>query len=289
MHSPRLGLAAVFLLSAASACSFYSDDDDCQYGGAQADGEGAAQYDPGQRNPDTGVCEYFGGGGGGGGCGDPCNPCTDVPTGEDRAPAPTWGFCESQCTGLDEATCTAASGCRAIYTSNCIDRDCIDEPLYVDCWSTDMQGPIQGGGCEGLDAYTCSMHDDCSAVHYPACDQAGDAEPAPVPCGAGPFGYCASEGDPIDPGNCYEPVTCDAATPDCPDGTTPGIKNGCYTGYCIPLDQCEDAPACETLADEASCIARSDCQPMGWGENCTCDDNDVCTCETWVYESCGAR
>jgi hypothetical protein len=288
MHSPRFALAGVLLLTAASGCYFYSDDDDCQYGGGvRTDGEGAAQYDPGQRNPETGVCEYFGGGGGGGGgCADPCQPCAEPATGEDRAPTPTWGYCESQCTGLDEASCTEASGCRAIYTSNCIDADCIDEPLYVDCWSTDMQGPIQGGGCEGLDSYTCSMHDDCSAVHYPACDQAGDqAEPAPVPCGAAGFGYCTPEGETADPGNCYDPVTCDQAEPDCPEGTTPGIKNGCYTGFCIPLDQCEDAPACAALPDEASCIDRADCNPIYRGENCTCEET-VCTCETWIYESC---
>lgn len=285
MHSASLAFAAALLLSAGSGCLFYSDDDDdCLYGGAGgAEGEGAAQYDPGQRNPDTGVCEYFGGGGGGGGCNDPCNPCPDVPTDEDRAPTPTWGYCESQCTGLDETNCMAASGCRAIYTSNCIDQECADQPVYVDCWSTDMQGPIQGGGCAGLDAYTCSMHDDCSAVHYPACDQA-DAE-APAPCGAAGFGYCADEGDPVDPGNCYEPVTCDQAPPDCPEGTTPGIRNGCYTGYCIPLAECEDQPACAAIEAEASCIARTDCTPIYRGENCTCEET-VCTCETWIYASC---
>ena len=283
MHSPRLALAAALLLSAASGCVFYSDDDDCQYGGGvQTDGEGAAYYDPGLRNPETGQCEFFGGGGGGG-CGDPCTPCEDVPTGEDRAPLPTWGYCESQCTGLGEAACVDTSGCRAIYTSSCIDQDCADVPVYVDCWSTDMQGPIQGGGCEGLDAFSCSLHDDCAAVHYSSCGGAADqADPA---CVAANFGYCTPEGQTGDPGNCYEPVTCDAAEPACPEGTTPGIKDGCYTGFCIPLDQCEDAPACATIADEASCIGRADCSPIYRGENCTCEET-VCTCETWIFESC---
>ena len=290
MHSLRLAALAALLLSAGSGCFFYSDDDDCQYGGVptdEAEGDGAAQYDPGQRNPETGVCEYFGGGGGGGGgCNDPCNPCPDSPAEEpDRAPLPTWGFCESQCTGLAEAACVEASGCRAIYTSNCIDQDCVDEPLYVDCWATDMQGPIQGGGCTGLDSFTCSMHDDCSAVHYSTCPGApGDqADPA---CLAANFGYCTPEGETGDPGNCYDPVTCDQLPPECPDETTPGIKDGCYTGFCIPLDQCEDAPACAELADEVSCIARADCKPIYSGEDCTCDEIGVCTCETWIYESC---
>ena len=286
MHSPRLLLAGVLLVSAGSGCIFYSDDDDdCLYGTGEG-GQGAEAdpaYDPGIRNPETGQCEYWGGGGGGGGCNDPCNPCPDVPTDEDRAPAPTWGFCESQCTGLDESTCTATGGCRAIYVSSCIDDDCIDEPLFADCWSTDMTGPIQGGGCEGLDSYTCSMHDDCSAVHHQVCDEGGFQE-APAAC-AGAFGYCTSEGDPVDPGNCYEPVTCDQTAPECPDGTTPGIRNGCYTGYCIPLANCEAQPACGEIPAEASCIARTDCTPIYRGENCSCEDT-VCTCESWVYEEC---
>ena len=106
LHSLRLAFAGLFLVSTASGCIFYSDDDDeCLYGTGAGDqaGEGAAAYDPGQRNPETGVCEFFGGGGGGG-CTDPCNPCPDVPTDEDRAPIPTWGYCESQCIGLDQAT-----------------------------------------------------------------------------------------------------------------------------------------------------------------------------------------
>jgi hypothetical protein len=280
MHSTRLALAVALLVSVASGCAFYGDDDDdCPYGGTGTEPGGAAAYDPGQRNPETGQCEYFGVPYPD--CTDPCQPCPG--TGQaDQAAAPSWGYCESQCTGLDEASCKDASGCRAIYTSNCIDQDCIDDPLYVDCWSTDMQGPIQGGGCEGLDSYTCSMHDDCSAVHYPGCT--GDAQD-PATCPAGPFGYCTNEGDVTDPGNCYDPVTCDAAAPDCPEGTTPGIKDGCYTGFCIPLDQCEDAPACNTIADEASCIARADCTPIYHGENCSCEQT-VCTCETWIFDTC---
>src|SRR5260221_10317224 len=41
-----------------------------------------------------------------------------------------------------------------------------------------------------------------------------------------------------DPGQCYGAVTCDAAPPACPSGTTPGVLNGCYTGYCIPTSAC---------------------------------------------------
>lgn len=39
-------------------------------------------------------------------------------------------------------------------------------------------------------------------------------------------------------GRCSGPVICDMVPPHCPDGTTPGIANRCWTGECIPLEQC---------------------------------------------------
>ena len=291
----RLLATPALLALLASGCVFYAGDDDddpCKYGGG-GDPGGAADpvYDPGQRNPDTGQCEYFGGGGGGGGGGcDACGNCpplgeeTDPPDGDaaEPAPTPTWGYCESQCTGLDEATCIETSACRAIYVGG-------DTVTYADCWAVDQTGPIQGGGCDGLDATTCSMHDDCSAVHLPACDDgsgAGGAE-APVDTCATPgvFGFCIAEGAGPVPGECEGEVTCDQIAPDCPDGTTPGIADGCYTGYCIPLEDCEAAPACAELADEASCVERVDCTPIYEGVDCTCDDVE-CTCADWTFSSC---
>src|SRR5690606_35778212 len=185
-------------------------------------GEGAA-YDPGQRNPETGECVYFGGGGGGGGgCGDPCTPCAE-PAGEaDRAPPPTWGYCESQCTGLDERTCIDTAGCRAIYVAG----------AFGDCWSTDQNGPIQGGGCAGLDAYECSRHDDCSAVHGVLEAFGEPEEDAPeFAIGIGAFESCIPEKGSCDadpescepiPGSCEGEAICPMAPPDCPSGTTPG-------------------------------------------------------------------
>ena len=41
-----------------------------------------------------------------------------------------------------------------------------------------------------------------------------------------------------DPGSCSGAVTCNQAAPQCPVNTTAGIKNGCYTGFCIPNAQC---------------------------------------------------
>jgi hypothetical protein len=290
-------LQVCLLVAASSGCAFYSDDDDdCKFGGGATEA-GAAVYDPGQIDPQTGVCQYFGGGGGGG-CGDPCTPCNGD---SDRAPTPTWGYCESQCTGLDEATCKLTSGCRAIYGGD----------TYAACWATDQTGPIEGGGCDGLDATACSLHDDCAAVHEGvgcAVGGGGDGSAQDTPtlaCGVGNFQSCRDENastgygtcdgeltcqmdppqcpadatpgiadgcytgyciplancDEPDPGLCYAGITCESASPACPDGTTPGIKDGCYTGWCIPLADCEAAPACSEITVEATCIARDDCTP----------------------------
>ena len=310
---------ALVLAIASSGCLLVNgDDDDCQYGGAPA-GEGAAVYDPGVRNPETGLCEYYGGGGGGS-C-DACGNCPDVPT-DDRAPTPTWGSCESGCEGLDQATCEATSACRAIFVDG-------DVPTFAACWPTDTTGPVQGGGCEGLDAFTCSLHDDCSAVHSSdgtttpdglvaaiggfvyctpeggggggvgtcdgmlTCEQAGPACPEGTTPGVNDggcyTGYCipledCGDGAP-DAGTCYGPVTGDGPTPACPAGTQPGRSNGFYPGYCIPDEYCEEAPACAETIGEASCVARADCTPIYQGQDCTCE-GDVCDCADWVFDHC---
>jgi hypothetical protein len=92
------------------------------------------------------------------------------------------------------------------------------------------------------------------------------------------------ESDSLDPGQCSGQVTCNLAPPQCPTGTTPGIEDGCYTGYCIPLVDC--APTdCASLTDETSCTARSDCEAVYTGSDCTCDDSG-CTCTTLTFERC---
>ncbi len=47
-------------------------------------------------------------------------------------------------------------------------------------------------------------------------------------------------------------------------------------------------PACSTLATEADCKARPDCDPIYIGMNCTCTPSG-CTCATETYDHCQAR
>jgi hypothetical protein len=275
---------ALALLLVAPACGFYfgGDDDPCDvdFGGGDSAGAQAEPAPTGLLNPDTGQCEFFGNpfpppfp------CDSECGPCVGgAEQPPDAVPQPSWGFCESFCTGLDEATCLDTSGCRAGYVDGGDDPD-----VFSDCWMTDQGGPIQGD-CTGLDAYSCSLHDDCKAIHTNACDPNGDKL---VPACLGAFSQCQNETGGVDPGNCFDEVLCDGPTPECPPNTLPGVKDGCYTGFCIPLDQCESQVACSAIGEEVACVGRADCTALYEGVNCSCDANG-CDCVDWTFDTCEA-
>ena len=129
------------------------------------------------------------------------------------------------------------------------------------------------GDCSTFAADECARHDECMAVHDGAFDELGF------------FLYCADEQpEPIDPGSCTGEIGCRAEPPVCPEGTVPGRRDGCWTGFCIPEDQCDALPACSTLG-EGECVARGECSPVYEGIDCSCD-GDSCTCADWLYERC---
>lgn len=269
-------LALILLVTTASGCFLYlDDDDDCLYGGGDVP---ALEPLPGIRNPYSGQCEFHGGGGGGT-CNPACGPCEPTPA--DPAPGgalPSWGFCESYCSGLDQLTCLATPGCRGAY---------LDSGVYFECWAVDMTGPIQGGGCEGLDAWSCSVHDDCIAVHASTCPIADPSGGGDIACGAGQFVACAAEPGGTDPGTCFGDVFCESEPPGCPPNSIPGRRNGCWTGACILVEQCEPMPvSCEAIADEETCIARPECEPLYEGSDCTCTPDGQCECTTWEFTGC---
>ena len=210
------------------------------------------------RNPTSGVCEPFSSGGGGcdTSCGEPC-PAIDIAW-------PDWAQCNTQCEPLSEAQCKATSGCRAAYAGT----------SFYQCWSVAPSGPVRGGNCTTLDAQECSRHDDCVAHH---------AVGSPI----GSFLSCGPEGTTTDAGSCIEAVTCTTAAPQCPPDTIAGRRNGCWTGYCIPLAQCDALPGCSGLT-EMQCIARTDCHPLYVGQNCTCTMTG-CTCQSWTFDSCETK
>ncbi len=279
-------LAFVFALTLfvpTTGCDWYFGDDDddiCAFGLADP------SFTPEMlRNPETGVCEEFGyypdypcdpv-------CGQPC-PGSNSADGA-RAPIPTWGYCESYCSGQDEQTCVQSPGCRGVYA------DVEGARSFVACWATDQTGPIQGGSCEGMDAWTCSQYDDCSAVH--ACNNAGGDQPLdPSECDVGVFQQCVSEklgcfGN----GECDAGETCNAdelclAPPGCDENSDSNGLFDCATqcyGFCVT----DTTPACGSL-DETTCISRDDCAPFYEGVNCTCDPaGENCQCTDWVFDTC---
>lgn len=243
-------LITIVALAMVTGC--FGDDGDCKYYATGQPDIAANEL----RDPVTGVCQPFNDGYYD--CADPCQPCPGTGA---LPPQPDWAQCYSQCEGLDETSCKTTSACRAIYNGS----------AFYQCWGTAPSGPIQGGNCAALDAQECSRHDDCVATH---------AAGTPI----GSFLSCAAESSVQDPGSCVGVITCDAAEPACPPNTIAGRRNGCYTGYCIPYDQCDQLPSCGELG-EMDCISRSDCAPTYEGQNCTCTATS-CTCQSWLFDSC---
>ena len=104
---------------------------------------------------------------------------------------------------------------------------------------------------------------------------------------------CPEVGCPVDPGFCDGPVLCEDLPPDCAQGTTAGIRDGCYTGECIPDGDCTSH--CSAIDDEIDCDAEQACESTYHGVNCTnpeggpCTDPNVqCTCESFVFDECVA-
>lgn len=293
----RCLLAVLVLLS---GCDLYwnSNGDDVCNGGGWADDVAPANE---LRNPDTGECQYVGGGGYG--CDDPCGPCpaydTDGAPGGAIAPNPDWGSCYSQCSQLDEATCIAASGCLASY------NDVPGGAVFNGCFQTAPSGPLHTGTCIGLDAHACSQHDNCSIYYdggspredlriptYERCAPEPSANGcSDVDCGPGSHcenqcaandaqcnAMCVPDGDVcanVDCGAGYQCVeTCVTPTPT-------------HVGQCYGT--CQAITACAALPDEAACSARNDCTGVYNGEDCTCYPDTGCTCQVLTYDHCESR
>lgn len=264
----RLLLLCALSLPLTVSCTGNSDCED--------DLRGAPQQEPApQRNPNTGLCETFGGWGGGGGGVDTCgNYQNDYPA-EDPVPIPDWGICNGFCENLAETDCLDAVECRASYRDTCA-QDTACEPEFNQCWAITPGGGFSTEVCAALDAEECARHSECAAVH------AWDGSTL------GAFSFCADEpGGGVNAGSCVGDVTCESLPPECPANTVPGRINDCWSGFCIPLDQCDVVPGCD-IQTEAACINRDDCQALYEGVNCDCT-GDACVCESWLYESCQAQ
>lgn len=220
-------LACLAVLASLSGCTLYFGDDS-----TTGDDVCYERKEPAQvlRDPETGACSGVGGGGGCGGY-----------------LAPDWAACYGACDGLDQPSCEATAGCRAILVDECPTCDALVLG-YAACWGMAPSGPIQGD-CYGLDAQTCSEHDDCQAVHAQVEAPTGDGG---FVTGIGNFEWCQPELSPT-PFVCGD-VTC-AAGQYC-EVTHPGIPDAPVTYACGDLPpSCAADPSnvCACLSDNGVC------------------------------------
>jgi hypothetical protein len=181
------------------------------------------------RDPERLTCQQLGGG-----CDPACGPYAETTKqNADIAPPPSWGVCGSSCETLGETACAASAECRVVKDARCaISGNCVTD--FLGCFPLDTAPDPTVDCFAARDGWTCSRSAACTALHDTAADCPDTGEPCPRP-----FGLCVKEGS--GPGHCHDDAVCDSAGPNCPQGTTAGVGNGCYTGACIPLSLCENA------------------------------------------------
>jgi hypothetical protein len=151
--------------------------------------------------------------------------------------------------------CLEDAECGPGYECNLTDY-CLPHP---DCNETGDGGacpPVCYGQCvpatSGCDLIDCApgYHCEVTCRDEPGCREGPDGGCAPPICDV----TCVPDGSTGPVGECTGETFCPTLPPACPQGTTPGIANGCWTGYCIPLAACGHDPgechgdvACDSL------------------------------------------
>lgn len=158
-------------------------------------------------------------------------------------------------------------------------------------------------------------------------EDCGYAESVSVSAGAGGYIGPGDEGAPCSTsGDCNEGLVCDPVAQYCvtpsPCAANADCSLGCYcdpqTGLCAPSSVCaadpecgdgftcdealascvpgeDPPPACQELASEAACSARSDCRPVYAGVDCSCGagceckaGEAGCVCKSFEFFRCEA-
>lgn len=220
---------------------------------------------------------YFGEeNGGGGGFVEPGFACVE----DDDCAAGC--FCGEDGTCEEAGFCTEDSQCADGFTCDEARGSC--EPTTC---TTSAECPAGQSCQDGQCTATCSCTNDTQAIDqgFGYCDESRETcEP-----GVDPAGLCTGE------------VTCNEQQPNCEVGTTAAILDGCYTGGCLAIAQCNAPPVCENLQHVEDCEARStgsapDCLIVATGTNCTKPDGSICnpgdtncTCQNFQFHSCDTR
>ncbi len=177
--------------------------------------------------------------------------------------------------------CDQNSDCPKGYV--CDDRNsCVPDPGPQTC-TTDYDCPA-GSFCNGEmvceTSCVCNTDADAQAAGYQHCDEGRHT--------------CKNENA---GGTCGGEATC-GTKPSCDAGSVPLVGlDGCYTGVCSTLGNCDVAPACTAYQHEADCLNPDDstacsaiynginCTGTGPGGSCTTQDAN-CTCEYYVFAEC---
>ncbi len=168
------------------------------------------------------------------------------------------------CTGLDAWSCSRHDDCSLVHEVTSTGKRfaaCIDEPYQGVCADTDC---APGYHCEDQCTTGGDSMNECTAVCVAnvTCallDCAPGYACAEVCADGGPgVSTCKAECVPTstEPGSCTGAVSCFTNAPACPSGTTPGIRDGCWTGYCIPNAACGPS-------DPGVCYAPVTCDAPG--------------------------
>ena len=151
---------------------------------------------------------------------------------------------------------------------------------------------------------TCTTSAECPTGQY--CDGAGSCVSS-CTCTTDAsaqdqgFAYCDETRGTCEPtpaaGSCAGTVTCNQVEPTCAAGQVALIKDGCWTGTCQAIAQCDLTPSCTALQFEADCLARTgECSSIYVGLNCTnstgtsCTAGDSgCVCQSFEFAECRVR
>jgi len=233
-------------------------------------------------------------------CDEDTGTCQPSPTCEDDDDCPNGFECDSRSTCVpedpsDECTrddqCPEGSFCDE-RTGECVDSsgcrrddECPTGQICDEERRTCIPAPCDDDS-DCPDGYCNETTGQC--VESPTCDRC----PEGMECNEDTNRCVPVEPEPP---TCQGEVTCSDPPPSCPDGTNPGIVNGCYNGQCIADADCPDGPPifCSDHTTEAECIADEGCEPVYRGINCRDPNNVPCTepssmciCESYRFYEC---
>lgn len=180
--------------------------------------------------------------------------------------------------------CYTASDCGPGWDCNpngtCVPASCLsDNECFEGCACEVGSGVCQETGF-------CARDSDCS----PWCNAAGECSNLTCDLDRGTCTFPQSN-----PASCGGQITCNQGAPVCGADETPAISDGCYTGECLAISQCDVPPLamCPDIENANQCIGRPDCEALYTGRNCRCLDGGTecdcntnpgaCTCESYDY------